>query len=104
MKQRYGDGVEFVAVYVREAHPIDGWRMNSNDDAGISVKQPLTEKERGGVARRCCSALKITMKMVVDEMDDRVGHAYSAMPDRLYLIDGKGRVAYKSGRGPFGFK
>jgi hypothetical protein len=26
------------------------------------------------------------------------------MPSRLYLIDHRGRVAYKSGRGPFGFK
>jgi alkylhydroperoxidase family enzyme len=37
-------------------------------------------------------------------MDDRVGHAYSGMPDRLYLIDRDGRVAYQGGRGPFGFK
>ena len=42
--------------------------------------------------------------MVVDDMDDHVGHAYSGMPDRLYLIDREGRVAYKGGRGPFGFK
>jgi alkylhydroperoxidase family enzyme len=26
------------------------------------------------------------------------------MPDRLYLLDRRGRVVYKSGRGPFGFK
>jgi hypothetical protein len=26
------------------------------------------------------------------------------MPSRLYLIDRQGKVAYKSGRGPFGFK
>jgi hypothetical protein len=26
------------------------------------------------------------------------------MPDRLYIIDTKGRVAYKGGRGPFGYK
>lgn len=44
------------------------------------------------------------MPVLVDEMDDRVGHAYSGMPDRLYLIDREGRVAYKGGRGPFGFK
>ena len=104
LKRRYGDQVEFLAIYVREAHPIDGWRMNSNDEAGISLKQPLTEVERTGVAQRCCRALQMSMPMVVDEMDDRVGHAYSGMPDRLYLLDRKGRIAYKSGRGPFGFK
>jgi hypothetical protein len=26
------------------------------------------------------------------------------MPDRLYLLDRGGRVAYKGGRGPMGFK
>ena len=104
LKKRYGDRVEFLAVYVREAHPTDGWRMRSNDAADIVIKQPLSEAERTGVARRCCSALKISMPVVVDEMDDRVGHAYSGMPDRLYLLDRKGRIAYKGGRGPFGFK
>jgi hypothetical protein len=36
--------------------------------------------------------------------DDRVGNAYSGMPDRLYVIDRDGKVAYKGGRGPFGYK
>jgi hypothetical protein len=46
----------------------------------------------------------ITMPLVVDDMNDRVGHLYSGMPDRLYVLDGDGRVVYKGGRGPFGFK
>jgi alkylhydroperoxidase family enzyme len=104
LKRRYGEKVEFLAVYVREAHPTDGWRMKSNDEAGIALKQPRNENERGSAARKCCSSLKISMPLLVDEMDDRVGHTYSGMPDRLYLIDRKGRIAYKSGRGPFGFK
>jgi hypothetical protein len=32
-----------------------------------------------------------------------VGHAYSGMPDRLYIIDREGKVAFKSGRGPVWF-
>ena len=44
------------------------------------------------------------MPLLVDEMDDSTGHAYSGMPDRLYVIDRTGNVAYKSGRGPFGFR
>ena len=78
--------------------------MISNDAANIKVRQPTTAKERTAVARTCCDALGITMPMVVDEIGDPVGHAYSAMPDRLYVIDAGGRVAYKGGRGPFGFK
>ncbi len=104
MKNRYRDKAEFLAVYVREAHPTDGWRSPGNDRVGISIKQPRAREERLGVAERCCTALEISMPLLVDEMDDRVGHAYSGMPDRLYVIDRDGRVAYKGGRGPFGFK
>lgn len=104
MKRRYSDRVEFVGVYVREAHPIDGWRMESNDKAGIAVAQPRTEGERTAVAARCCQSLNMTMPLLVDRIDDRVGNLYSGMPDRLYLVGRDGRVAYKGGRGPFGFK
>ena len=78
--------------------------MESNDKVGISPAQPTELLERAGIAKQCCSTLEITMPMVVDEMNDRVGHAYSGMPDRLYLLDKEGKVVYKGGRGPFGFK
>ena len=67
------------------------------------ILQPRTEDERAAVAMRCCESLKVTMPLVVDTMDDRVGHAYSGMPDRLYIIDSAGKVAYQGGRGPFGY-
>jgi hypothetical protein len=78
--------------------------MRANDLVGISIRQPRTKEEREGVAKECCTALTISMPLLVDEIDDRVGHAYSAMPDRLYVIDREGRVAFKGGRGPRGFK
>jgi hypothetical protein len=78
--------------------------MASNDRAGIVFSQPRSLIERVDVAGKCCQSLEMTMPLLVDQLDDRVGHAYSGMPDRLYLIDRNGRVAYKGGRGPFGFK
>src|SRR5262245_4327296 len=104
MYARYRDRAEFLAIYVREAHPVEGWRMSSNDRAGVVVKQPRTTEERIKVARHCCTALHMTMPVLVDPIDDRVGHLYSGMPDRLYVIDQNGRVTFKGGRGPFGFK
>jgi hypothetical protein len=89
---------------VREAHPTDGWRMNSNDRAGIALAQPRDRDQRAEVAEQCCNHLAMSFPLLLDEMDDRVGHAYSGMPDRLYLIDRQGLVVYKSGRGPFGFR
>ena len=46
----------------------------------------------------------MALPLLVDGIDDAVGRDYSGFPDRLYLIDREGRVAYKGGRGPFGYK
>ena len=94
----------FVGVYVREAHPTDAAIEAGNTASGIAFRQPLSLDERNEVAVKCHAKLDITIPLVVDTIDDRVGHAYSGMPDRLYLIDRKGKVAYQGGRGPFGFK
>ena len=104
LAQRYKDDALFLGVYVREAHPTDGWRMESNDEAGVEYAQPTTFEQRVNLANICHEQLKMSIPLLVDEMDDRVGHAYSGMPSRLYVIDVEGKVAYKSGRGPFGFK
>ena len=48
--------------------------------------------------------LGIKLPAVVDRFDDATETAYSGWPDRLYVIDADGRVAYKSKPGPFGFK
>ncbi len=102
--RRYKDRATFVMVYVREAHPTDGWSMGSNDRAGVSIRQPRDYAERVGVAQACAKTLELGFPMLVDTIDDAVGARYSGMPSRLYLIDPRGKVAYKSGRGPFGFK
>lgn len=78
--------------------------MASNQRVGINVAQPKTAAERNRVAVQCCESLKMALPMLVDDIDDTVGRAYSGFPDRLYLIDREGRVAYKGGRGPFGYK
>jgi hypothetical protein len=101
---RFADEATFIAVYVREAHPTDGWKMESNNRVGVAVAQPKTYDERAAVATQCHKLLKYKMPLLVDEINDPVGHAYSGMPARMYVIDLNGNVAYKSGRGPFGFK
>lgn len=37
-------------------------------------------------------------------MQDTANTAYGAWPDRLYLVGRDGRIAYKGGRGPSGFR
>lgn len=78
--------------------------MQVNEKAGVAFEQPKTLAARNLVASACCTSLGLSMPMLVDTLDDRTNRAYSGFPDRLYLIDRAGKVAFKSGRGPFGYK
>lgn len=87
-------------VYILEAHASDSWRLAGN----VSVATPRNFEERDTVASSCVRKLGIEMPAVVDNVDNSTEIAYTGWPDRLYLIDRNGRVAYKSKPGPFGFK
>jgi hypothetical protein len=99
---RYSDEVQFLVVYIREAHPQDGWATNS--DLCPKINDPTTIEERRKVAGECEVAMAHGIRTYVDEMHDPVMTAYVAQPERLYLVGVDGRVAYQGGQGPFGFE
>lgn len=101
--ETYGNDFNFLVVYVREAHPSDGWAMTRNESADIVLPQPQKYEERVEVATRCQAHLGDKIPLVVDDMDDPVGGRYSGMPSRLYLLDQERQVRFKSGRGPHYF-
>jgi hypothetical protein len=91
-------------VYIDEAHASDAWQMAVNVESNVVYARPRTFGDRAEVGAACVREMKIALPMIVDEIDDRTERAYTAWPDRLYVIDAAGRVAYKSAAGPFGFK
>jgi hypothetical protein len=64
---------------------------------------PQSQQERDEAARYFISHFKVTQPVLVDNLDDAVGQAYAAMPERIYVIDADGKVAYHGGPGPGGF-
>jgi type I thyroxine 5'-deiodinase len=91
-------------VYITEAHPSDVWQMQSNIKDNVVFASPKNEEERAFVAGACVRKLGIKIPSVLDEFGNSTEQAYTGWPDRLYLIDATGRIAYKSKPGPFGFK
>ena len=77
--------------------------MDSNVAEGVVLRNPRSTGERVQVAESCVRNLGIRMPALIDGIDNRVEQAYTGWPDRLYLIDRDGRVAFKSSAGPFGF-
>ena len=78
--------------------------MQSNVKDKVLFASPKNEEERAFVAGACVRKLGIEFPAVLDEFNNATEQAYTGWPDRLYLIDAQGRVAYKSKPGPFGFK
>ena len=109
------DQVEFIVVYVREAHPSDKWWLGRSRAqrlardlfggmARIDVKEPVTLAQRRRVAASCHSNLfDGVVPVFVDGMGDEVSARYAGKPTRIYLLDREGRVIYNPGIGPFGF-
>jgi hypothetical protein len=104
LKERHRDEVAFLAVYIREAHPEDGWVIPENRRSGLSVHEPRTDDERARVAETCAVNLELGMTMVVDRMDNAVASAYGGWPDRLYLLATDRTILYRGDEGPFGFR
>lgn len=86
-----------------EAHPSDIWQMQSNVKESVVFASPRSFEERENVAGMCIRKLGIKFPALIDGIDNTVEKAYTGWPDRLFLIDRDGRVAYKSKPGPFGF-
>ncbi len=104
MYEAYRDRVAFLFVYIREAHSDDEWQLGANRRDSIIYAQPTTIGRRKEIATSCSTALKLTMPCLVDGMDNHVDDAYAAWPERLFVVDVDGRIAFASGQGPFGFE
>lgn len=93
----------FYLVYILEAHASDAWQVESNEKENVIYENPQDYDERINLAGTCSTNLGIEFPALVDTIENTAEIAYTAWPDRLYLIDGGGRIAYKSDAGPFGF-
>ncbi len=99
----YRDDVEFFVVYIQEAHPSDGWQTPIHEHEDVVFAQPETMEQRVEIAQACSLDLGLAMPTLLDARSNEVDEAYTALPDRLYVVDEDGRIAYRSGPGPMGF-
>jgi type I thyroxine 5'-deiodinase len=102
--KKYKDRAEFYIVYIQEAHPVDAWQMDVNVKDGALLATTKTLDDRTKAADTCVIKLGLDLPALVDKPDDAVERAYTGWPDRLYVLDTNGKIAFKSAPGPFGFK
>ena len=95
------DRIEFVWVYTYEAHPFDGWHLESNENRGVRIKEHKDLDDRAAAAESCMLGAGLTVPMVLDGTDNKITHFYNGQPERLYVIDPDGVIVFRSSIGPF---
>lgn len=100
----------YVPVYIEEAHPCDGWRIYSH----VQYDAPTSTEARVALAREFFALANAALAkydgrdplalLAVDDVSNAAGTAFSAWPERLYLLDADLRVLYKGALGPDGYK
>ncbi len=102
--QTYREQANIFVVYIAEAHSVDEWQMESNEQEGICIRQHTTFAERLAAARLCEQQLHLSIPTLVDGMDNAACDAFAAWPERIYIVGRDGRMAYIGGPGPYEFK
>ena len=91
-----------VLVYIREAHPKDGWSIEAGN--GKCYMQTRQLDDRLEVARDFIEGMPCAegLPLVVDDpTTNALDRAYEAPPERLIVVDSAMHVVFASGQGPF---
>ncbi|XP_070572425.1 type I iodothyronine deiodinase-like [Ptychodera flava] len=96
----YKSKVDFLFVYLTEAHPRDGFKMGRNFSF---MKQHRSIEDRIQCARELISKDGDTftsdlrsedkVRVVVDTMENDFNETFCAHPDRAYIVE-NGKMAY----------
>ena len=79
-----GDGIDFLFVYVREAHPGEKISAHRSMDDKVRAARLLRDQE------------DLEMPLIVDDLRGSIHRKYSKLPNPAFLIDKSGRIAFRS--------
>jgi hypothetical protein len=80
----FGRRVQFLAIYVREAHPGENYPHHTSNAQKMSHAEDWVRQDR------------IPWRVAVDTIDGATHRAYDEMPNAVYLIDRTGHVSFRA--------
>lgn len=84
LHREFGDRVEFLTLYVREAHPGD--RYVQPHDAQTKLRQAKEYVQRDG----------ISWPVLVDDVDGHLHRRLDPKPDAVYVVGADGTVVFRA--------
>jgi Iodothyronine deiodinase len=80
----FGDRVQFVSIYVREAHPGERYPHHTSEAQKMRHARDWVEQDH------------IPWPVVVDTLDGATHRAYGPLPNSAYLIDRTGHMVFRA--------
>lgn len=82
MLAEFESKVNFLSIYLKEAHPQDGWPLGQH----VCVLNHKCIEDRIETAQRFLRETGFKLTMVVDSMEDGFMDTFKAHPERFYGI------------------
>ena len=76
---------------------------NAKDRDNVCYKQPMTTAERVAIANDFVKRFHFEIPLAVDPIENPANALYAGWPERFYIVDEKGVIAFKGKTGPFGY-
>ncbi len=77
--------------------------MDANQKEDVCYPQPRTLAQRVAIANDFVKRFRYDVPLAVDDMENHANEAYAGWPERFYIVDENGKIAFKGKPGPFGF-
>ena len=104
LKKEFGGRATFLVVYTAEAHPSGGWEADRNKDEKVFVAQHKSIEDRKSEATIARERLKISIPIVLDDMEDSVARAFGVQQNSLVIVKEGKVVARQEWADPHGAK
>ena len=92
--------IPILAINNNMQHPCDEWNMYANI---VQIHQHKDMEERRDAAILYKEMSDTHVEIVLDNIDNEACNGFTAMPDRLYVIQNS-KIVYKGGMGPEDYK
>jgi len=80
--QKYKENIDFLVVYIMEAHACDEWPLGTK----TVIPQHKSTENRIQVAKGFKQTYNWTIPLVVDPISNEFNQAFSAWPERLFVV------------------
>lgn len=101
---KYKDAFTYVVLYINEAHPVNGWYIG-DDLYKIPIHTSINDRKQA--ASYLDNEIHPNVHVFLDNLQNQGQKLFGTKYERLYVLqptnDGKLRVVYQGGNGPFGY-